>query len=135
MRKYNRRILTALVVAYKKGIINRKPLNRWLNFKEIFYRSAKYIIYLALFSIMFVIIEKGFLNYFTLDERVYIGNYYIQKSRIFSGLIIGILAFNIYQLSKYLHQVITVKRAMRKYKATDNNVEILNSVTYKIKVR
>src|SRR5690554_2379415 len=105
MRKYNRRILTALVVAYKKGIINKKPLYRWLNLKEILYRLFKYLSYLILFTILFIIIEKGLFNYFSLDERVYIGNYFIEKSRIVSGVIIGIFAVNVFKLSKYIIQI------------------------------
>lgn len=134
MRKYNRRILTALVVAYKKGIINRKPLNRWLNFKEVFYSLIKYISYLTLFTILFIIIERDVFDGFALDEYVFIGNYFIKKSRIISGIILGILALNLFKLINYLIQVHIVRKAMKKYKSTDNNVEILNRVTFKINV-
>lgn len=134
MRKYNRRILTALVVAYKKGIINKKPLNRWLNFKEIVYRLIKYVSYITLFIILFIIIDKKIFNHFFLTDYVYIGNYFVERSRIISGIILGILAINLYKLLKYLLQVHTVKRAMKRYKSTDNDVEILNRVTFKINV-
>jgi len=134
MRKYNRRILTALVVAYKKGIINRKPLNKWLDFSHIFYRSMKYISYLILFSFIFLILDQKIYNYFNLNQNVYIGGNIIQKSRIISGLIIGILAFNLYRLGKYYMEVYIVKKAMKEYKVTENDVEKLNSVTFKIHV-
>lgn len=134
MRKYNRRILTALVVAYKKGIINKKPLNRWLNFKEISYRLIKYLSYIILFTALFIVIDRKIFNHYLLNEYVYIGNYFIERSRIISGIIIGILALNLYKLYKYLSQIYIVKKAMKKYKSTDDNVEILNSVTFKINV-
>lgn len=134
MRKYNRRILTALVVAYKKGIINKKPLNRWLNFNEIFYRSIKYISYLVLLSFIFVILDQKLYNYFHLNEVVYIGDYIIQKSRIVSGIILGILVFNLHRLVKYYMQVHIVKKAMREYTTTQNDVEKLDSITFKIHV-
>ncbi len=134
MRKYNRRILTALVVAYKKGIINRKPLNRWLKFNEVFYRSMKYIAYIILFTFIFIILDQKIYQYFNLDENLYIGGRIIQKSRFISGFIIGVIAFNLYRLYKYISQVYTVKKAMKKYKTTDDDVEILDKITFKINV-
>lgn len=134
MRKYNRRILTALVVAYKKGIINRKPLNKWLNFNQIFYRSMKYFSYFILFYFIFVILDQKIYSYFNLDQSIYIGSYIIQKSRIISGLIIGILALTLYRLGKYYMQVYIVQKAMKEYKTTEGDVEKLNNVTFKIHV-
>ncbi len=134
MRKYNRRILTALVVAYKKGIINRKPLNRWLSFKQIFNQSLKYFIYLSLFTFLFLMLDNQIFSDMNLQENIYIGGLFIQKSRIISGIIMGFLALNLYQLGKYYIQVYIVKRLMKNYKTTDNDVEILNKVTFKINV-
>ncbi|QVK17798.1 hypothetical protein KHQ81_13255 [Mycoplasmatota bacterium] len=131
MRKYNRRILTALVVAYKKGIINRKPLNKWLDFSEIYYHTMKYVSYFIIFSFIFVILDDKINRY---DESIYFGKYFIQESKILSGLIIGIIAFNLYRLIKYYIQVYTVIKAMKQYKATEDDVEILNKVTFKIHV-
>ncbi len=134
MRKYNRRILTALVVAYKRGIINRKPLNKWLNLNQVLTNSMKYISYLVLFSVIFVILDQHIFNYEILNQNVYIGGYIIAKSRILSGIIIGILAFNLYRLGKYLMQVYFVKKAMKVYKTSDGDVEKLNNVTFKIHI-
>lgn len=134
MRKYNRRILTALVVAYKKGIINRKPLNKWLDFNEIIYRTMKYFSYFILFTLIFLIFDQRIYSYFNLDQSVYIGKYIVQKSRIISGLIIGVLIFNFYRLGKYYLQVYIVKKAMKEYKTTEGDVEIINNVTFKIHV-
>ncbi len=134
MRKYNRRILTALVVAYKKGIINRKPLNKWLNFNQVLYRILKYISYLVLFSLLFLILEGNIFNGLGLDGTVIIKGYIIEKSRIISGFVIGVLTFIIYRLGKYLYQVHVVKKAMKIYKTKDGDVEKLNSITFKINV-
>lgn len=134
MRKYNRRILTALVVAYKKGIINRKPLNKWLNFSQILYRTLKYIAYLILFSFIFIILDRNMFEDLNIDGIVIINGFIIEKSRILSGFVIGFLSFIIYRLGKYLYQVYIVKKAMKIYKTQDGDVEKLNSITFKIHV-
>ncbi|HEY8365377.1 MAG TPA: hypothetical protein VIK84_07360 [Haloplasmataceae bacterium] len=133
MRKYNRRILLALVVAYKRGIINIKPLNKWLKSEEILYQILKYVTYIVLISTLFILIEFKLLG-INFDSNIYVGYYFIPKSNLILGLLIGILVFNLYKLGKYLIQVIIVKKAMKEYKISDNDVEMVNRVTFKINV-
>ncbi|MDF2699135.1 MAG: hypothetical protein K0Q49_691 [Haloplasmataceae bacterium] len=134
MRKYNKKILTALVVAYKKGIINRKPLNRWLNIDKIFNRIIKYLCYLVLYLFLFLIFDSKAFIYFKMDETVIISGYIIEKSKIVSGFVLGIMALNFYKLIVYLNQVFIVKKAMKIYNGEEFNIEQLNNITYKIHV-
>lgn len=134
MRKYNRKILTALVMAYKKGLINIKPLNRWISIKQNLYHILKYFIYIALFVLMILLIEFNLLPDLHLDSNIYLGKIFISRARIIKGINYGFIVLNLYQLSKYLLQVYYVRWTMRHYDMNSNNIEILNRVTYRITV-
>jgi|GEM_PF-1096790 len=134
MRKYNRKILTALVMAYKKGLINIKPLQRWISIKQNLYHIVKYLIYIALFVLVILLIEFNFLPDLQLDKYIYLGKIFISRARIIKGIVYGFIGLNLYQLGKYVTQVYYVRWAMKHYDMNANNIEILNRVTFKITV-
>ena len=132
MRKYDRRILTALVIAYKKGIINKKPLKRWTNQDEIFSKVLRYCLALAVFAFAFILFHRNLVTIFEMDTKVYFYGNAILKSKIVSGLILGIISINFYFLGKYIYQIFFVRKALKRYSSEDFNVEKLNNVTFKI---
>jgi hypothetical protein len=132
MRKYDSKILKALVIAYKNGIINIKPLSKWVNKKNIFNNIIKYISMLIICSFTFLIFNDSKTNF--LDDSIIIQGYIINKSRLVSGIVILLVSFVFYQLIKYIWQVYLVKRFMKSYTFTNNDITILDKVTYKIQV-
>lgn len=130
MRKYNKKILKALVIAYKKGLINKKPLEKWTSRKEISYNLTKYLIYIISFIFIFFVFNKTV----EINDVMNIFGYAISKSRLISGISVGFLSIVCYKLFKYLYYVYTVYKAIKNFNFNDGNVEILNKVTFKIDV-
>src|SRR5690554_4648771 len=98
MNRESKRILYALVVAYKHGIINRSPLNKYIDKGRVFKKFIKYMVYLVAFIHVFVLVNEGFLV--DLTQMTILGSYQIETYRLYNGFLIlpmficGVKLFN-----------------------------------------
>lgn len=132
MNRESKPILYALVVAYKNGIINKKPLLKWTDPKRIIQRIMKYMGYIILFSTLILLTNEGYL--IDLDEKVAIGNYLIDAYRLLNVLFFLPIVLSFANIWRFMSRVSFVLRALKTYRYHPDDIEALDRITYKIKV-
>lgn len=132
MNRESKPILYALVVAYKNGIINKKPLLKWTDPKRIIQRIMKYMGYIILFSTLIFLTNEGYL--IDLDEKVAIGNYLIDAYRLLNVLFFLPIVLSFANIWRFMSRVSFVLRALKTYRYHPDDIEALDRITYKIKV-
>lgn len=132
MNRESKPILYALVVAYKNGIINKKPLLKWTDPKRIIQRIMKYMGYIILFSTLILLTNEGYL--IDLDEKVAIGNYLIDAYRLLNVLFFLPIILSFANIWRFMSRVSFVLRALKTYRYHPDDIEALDRITYKIKV-
>ena len=132
MNRESKPILYALVVAYKNGIINKKPLLKWTDPKRIIQRIMKYMGYIILFSTLILLTNEGYL--IDLDEKVAIGNYLIDAYRLLNVLFFLPIILSFANIWRFMSRVSFVLRALKTYRYHPDDIEALDRITFKIKV-
>jgi hypothetical protein len=128
MRKYDSKVLRALVIAYKNGIINKGPLGRWLNNKKVINNVVRYVAGITVFAYLFTLFATNKI----MSKTIFINGFMVNRSRILAGLTILLISVLLYKLVKYSWQVYYVNKMMKKYRFNDGDIKILDQVTFKI---
>lgn len=132
MYRTNKKILYALIVAYKNGIINRKPLQKWIDKKYIYQIIVKYMTYIIIFAHLMILLNEGFL--FELDSVIRMGHYHIEAYRILN-VAFGIpILISLYKVVDYIQKMLYVNRTMKQYSYQPNDIVALDKVTFKVKM-
>lgn len=131
MVRSNKKVLYALIVAYKNGLINLRPLKRWVDKQYIFQYVLKYFIYSIVFLYLLILLNEG--NIIDLNMTTIIGHYQLETYRIFNGMLIIPLIISLYKIGYYLDKVIYVQKMMKSYSYSEGDIEVLDRVTFKVK--
>lgn len=131
MKNTNKKILYALVVAYKNGIINRFPLRKWLDKQQIFKNIFKYSAFSLAFLLVMWLIQNGSIY---LPEKTFVGHYAIDTDRLYISALIFPFLISLYKLIHYVMDTIYVHQTMKRYLYCPDDIRVLDRVTFKVKL-
>jgi hypothetical protein len=132
MQRYNNKVLFALVVAYKNGIINKNPLKRWIDRRVIVTTILKYTIFIIAFGHLLVMLNEGLL--INLEDRIIVNGMIFDVYRLYTVLFLFPMFISTYKLVLYVKRMIFVNRSMSRYTYGDNHIQVLDKVTFKVKM-
>lgn len=132
MHRTNRKILYALIVAYKNGIINKKPLKKWTDRNYIFQTIIKYVVYIILFSYIMILTSEGYL--IDLNAKIEISNLLIDTYRLLNVVFLLPVLLSAVRVLKYVNDTFYVHRTMKRYAYCPDDIEALDRITFKVKM-
>jgi hypothetical protein len=132
MKRYNNKVLYALVVAYKNGIINKNPLKRWTDRKVIVSTLLKYTILMISFGHLIIMLNEGLM--IDLEEQIIINGIIFDVYRLYNVLFLFPIIVCTYKLIMYLKRMFFVNRALSRYTYEENHIQVLDKVTFKVKM-
>ncbi|ERJ10886.1 hypothetical protein [Haloplasma contractile] len=135
MRKYNKKILTALVVAYKKGIINKAPLRKWMDNRKVVTKAHKFLTLMGIFMFVFIMLNVYADKHYTLNYSVMLFGRAVNKFSLMSIPFAAGVIYQLYNLVLYLYHVYFVRKTFNKYKKVNFNLSQLDNITYKIQIK
>lgn len=130
MRKYDKKVLRALVVAYKNGLINKKPLLKWTDKKEIFNYVMKYSIFIIVLLFALILNNQGYIV--NLNEQTIIKGFIFNSYRINNVLIVIPILLCSFKVINYINKMIFVKKSIEQYKYNTQDIKVIDKVTFKI---
>jgi hypothetical protein len=131
MRVYDKKVLFALVVAYKNGIIKRTPLKRWIERKIIIKNLLKYVALIVSFLHVIIMINEGYI--IDLEQNVRVGGGIVDAYRLYNVILVIPMLISLYKLVTYIQKITFVNRTMANYKYDEGHISALDKVTFKIK--
>lgn len=132
MHRTNKKILYALVVAYKNGIINKKTLMKWTDRNKVFRTIMKYVVYMILFSHLIILTSEGYIV--SLDTKIQVSSLLIEAYRLLNVVLIIPVILSTVRVYRYVNNVFYVHRTMKQYCYCPDDIEALDRITYKIKM-
>lgn len=132
MHRESKPILYALIVAYKNGIINKKPLKKWTDRQRVFKIIIKYVTYIVLFSHLIILTNEGLI--IDLDKKLHVFNYLIDAYRLLNVIFLLPILLSAIKVFQYINRVYYVWRMMKTYRYQPNDIQAIDRITYKIKI-